>query len=200
MLHHILQHLFNVDAHFGGDFRRVHGRQADDILHLLLGLQGIGCRQVDLVEHRQNLQIILHGKVGVGQSLGLHALGGVHHQHRALAGSQRPGDLVVEVHMARGVNEVELIDLPVPGLVVELHRPGLDGNAPLPLQVHVVQQLVFHLPLAHRFAFFQQAVRQSGLAVVNVRNDGKIADIGLLCHIGETSISTAPRRLCAARG
>ena len=26
------------------------------------------------------------------------------------------------------------------------------------------------------------------LAVVNVGNDGKIADIGLLCHTGETSV------------
>ena len=76
---------------------------------------------------------MLHGEVGVGQGLGLHALGGVHHQHRPLAGGQGPGHLVVKVHMARGVNEVQGVVLPVGGGVVQPHGPGLDGDAPLPL-------------------------------------------------------------------
>ena len=40
-------------------------------------------------------------KIGVGQRLGLDALGGVHHQNGPFAGRQGTGDLVVEVHMAR---------------------------------------------------------------------------------------------------
>ena len=180
--HDVLQHGVDVDAHLGGDLRRVHGGEADDVLHLLLGLGDIGGGEVDLVEDRQDLQLVLHGEVGVGQGLGLHALGGVHHQHRPLAGGQGPGDLVVEVHVARGVDEVQLIGLAVLGLIVELHGPGLDGDAPLPLQVHVVQQLGLHLPGGDGVALFQQPVRQGGLAVVDVGDDGEIADIGLLAH------------------
>ena len=149
----------------------------------MLGLLGVCGGQVDLVEHGQNLQIVLHSEVSVGQGLGLHALGGVHHQHGALAGRQGPGDLVVEVHVARGVDEVQLVDLSVLGLVVQPDGPGLDGDAPLPLQVHVVQQLALHLPLGDRLALLQQPVRQRGFAMVNVGNDGKVSDIALFCHI-----------------
>ena len=37
---------------------------------------------------------------------------------------------------------------------------GLDGNAALALQVHVVQDLVFHVAQRDRFRLFQYAVRQ----------------------------------------
>ena len=183
VLHHVLQHRVDVDAQLGGDLRRLQCGQADDVLHLLLGLQGVGGGQVDLVEHRQDLQIVIHGEVGVCQRLRLHALGGVHHQQRALTGGQRPADLVVEVHMTRRVDEVQGIGLAVLRRVEDLYGAGLDGDAPLPLQIHVVQQLVCHLPLRHGVALFQQAIRQRGFTVVDVGDDGEIADMGLVEHI-----------------
>ena len=85
--------------------------------------------------------------------------------------------------MARGVDEVQLVDLSVLGLVVQPDGPGLDGDAPLPLQVHVVQQLALHLPLGDRLALLQQPVRQRGFAVVNMGDNTEITNIGLLCHI-----------------
>ena len=176
----ILQHRRDVDAHLGGDFRRVLGGQADDVLDLILHLPGIGGGQVDLVDDRQDLQIVLHGQVGVGQSLGLDALGGVHNEQGALAGRQGPGHLIVEVHMARGVDQVELIALAVPGLVGQPDRPCLDGDAPLSLQVHVVQQLALHLPLGYGVARLDQPVGQRGLAVVNVGDDAEISNLRLV--------------------
>ena len=82
---------------------------------------------------------MLHGQVGVGQGLGLDALGGVYDEHRAVAGGQGAGDLVVKVHMTRGVDKVQVIGLSVLRRIFQADGPGLDGNAPLPLQVHVVQ-------------------------------------------------------------
>ena len=184
ILNDILQHRLNVDPLLGGDLRGVHGRQADDVLHLLLGLHGVGGGQVDLVEHRQDLQIVLHGQIGIGQRLCLHALSGVHHQHGALAGRQRPGHLVVEVHMARRVDEVQGVGLPVLRRVKQVDGTGLDGDATLPLQVHVVEDLVLHLPCRYGVAQLQQAVCQRGFAVVDVGNDGKVSDMGLVKHIG----------------
>jgi hypothetical protein len=182
VLHHVLQYGVDVDAQLGGDLRGLQRGQADDVLHLLLGLQGVGGGQVDLVEHRQDLQIVVHGKIRVGQRLGLHALGGIHHQQRALAGGQRPADLVIEVHVARGVDEVQGVGFSVLRLIEDLDGAGLDGNAPLPLQIHIVQQLVLHLPLRHGVALLQQAIRQRGFAVVDVGNNGKVADMGLVKH------------------
>ena len=180
---HVLQHRLHVKSQLGGDLRRVHGGQADDVLHLLLGLHGIGGRQIDLVEYGQDLQLVLHGQIGVSQGLGLHPLSGVHHQHSALAGGQGPGDLIVEVHMARGIDQVQSINFAVLSLVKKMDGTGLDGDAPLPFQVHIVQDLVFHLPLRHGVAQLQQPVRQRGLAVVNMGNDGKVADMGLFKHL-----------------
>ena len=135
---------------------------------------------------------MLHGKIGVGQGLGLHALGGIHHQHGALTGRQGPGDFIVEVHVARRIDQVQLIELPVPGLVRQPHRPGLDRDAPLPLQVHVVQQLLRHLPLGHRLAPLQQTVRQGGLAVVDMGDDGKISNIALFRHSSDNLHRPSP--------
>ena len=178
----VLQHRLDVGAHLGGDLRGLGGLQADDVLHLLLGQGGVGGGEVDLVDHRADLQIVLHGQVGVGQGLGLHPLGGVHHQDGPLAGGQGAGDLIVEVHVARGVDEVEGIGLAVQGIIVDGHRPGLDGDAPLPLQVHVVQELVLHLPFRHRVAQLQQPVSQRGFSVVDVGDDGKVSNLALVYH------------------
>ena len=162
------------------DLGRVLSRNADDILNLVLHPLGVGGGQVDLVEHRQDLQIVLQGQKGVGQSLGFDALGGVHDQHCALAGGQAAADLIVEVHVARGIDQVELIGLAVLRLIVQTHGPGLDGDAALPLQVHVVQQLAGHRAGFHRVAFFDQPVGKRGLSGVNMRDNGKVADFGLV--------------------
>ena len=80
--------------------------------------------------------------------------------------------------MARGVNQVQVVRLPVIGGIAQAHRPGFDGNAPLPLQVHGIQNLVLHLPAVNGVALLQQPVRQGGLAMVNVGHNGKITDFG----------------------
>ena len=56
----------------------------------LLGvLLGIGGRQVDLVQHRDDLEVVLEGEVEVREGLRLDALRGVDEQDRALAGGER---------------------------------------------------------------------------------------------------------------
>ena len=68
---------------------------------------GVGRRQVDLVEHGHDLEVVLDGLVAVGQRLRLDPLGGVDQEHRPLAGGQRAGDLVAEVDVAGRVDQVE---------------------------------------------------------------------------------------------
>ena len=78
--------------------------------------------------------------------------------------------------MARRVDQVQHILLPVVRRVIEPHRAGLDGDAALALEVHVVEYLILHLALVDRAALLEQPVGQRGLAVVNVRHNGKIAN------------------------
>ena len=138
--------------------------------------------QVDLVDDRQDLQVVVQGQVGVAQGLGLDALACVHHQQRPLAGGQAAADLIVEVHVARRVDKVQPVFFPVCVPVFQTDGPGLDGDAPLLLQVHVVQDLGLHVSGTHRVAGLQQPVGQGALAVVDVGDDGKIAYLRLVDH------------------
>ena len=168
----------NVDAVFGGDFRGILGGDADDVLDFCLHLRRAGRGQVNLVDHRQHLQPGIHRQIGVCQSLCLHALAGIHHQHSALTGGERAGNLIIEVHMTRGVNQVQVIFFAVVGGVVQLNSGGLDGDAPLPFQLHGIQQLLRLLAQVNGLALLHKPVCQGGLAMVNVGNDGKISDVG----------------------
>ena len=123
---------------------------------------------------------MIQGQIGVGQGLGLNALGAVHHQDGAVTGRQGPGNLIVKVHMARGVDEVENILLAVLRLVDNAGGLGLDGDASLPLNIHIVQHLRLHFPLRQCAGQLNDPVRQGGLAVINVRNDAKISDSALI--------------------
>ena len=68
---------------------------------------GSGGGQVDLVDDGDDLQARLDGGVGVGDGLGLHALGGIDDQDRPFAGLQGLLHFVVEIHVAGRVDEVE---------------------------------------------------------------------------------------------
>jgi hypothetical protein len=48
---------------------------------------------------------------------------------------------------------------------------------PRSLDVHRVQHLGFHLAVGEASAALDQAVRQRGLAMVDVGNDGEITDV-----------------------
>ena len=87
--------------------RMLGGRESEHLLDLRRAPLGVGGGQVDLVEHGHDLEVVLQGLVAVGQGLGLDALRGVDQQDRTLAGGQRAADLVAEVDVARGVDEVE---------------------------------------------------------------------------------------------
>ena len=75
-------------------------------------LVGVGLRQVDLVDDRDDLQVVLDRQVGVRERLRLEPLRGVHQQERALARLERARDLVCEVDVPRRVDQVELVTLP----------------------------------------------------------------------------------------
>ena len=182
VFHDVTQHRVDVQPQLGADFRRVLGGDADDLLHLVLGPLRVGGGQVDLVDDGQDLQIVVQRQIGVGQGLGLHALGSVHDQDGALAGGQAAADLVIEVHMARGVDQVEGIVLPPVVPVAQPHGAGLDGDAPLALQIHVVEDLILHHAHFHRVALFDQTVGERGFAVVDMGDDREIADMLAVGH------------------
>ena len=146
-------------------------------------LLGLGGRQVDLVEHRDDVQVGAEREVEVGQGLRLDALGGVDQQHGGLARLERPGHLVGEVDVARGVDHVEHVGAGLGALLVVVrdrprhpHGLALDGDAALALDVHPVEVLRPRGPLVDDPGQLQHPVGQRRLAVVDVRDDAEVPD------------------------
>ena len=161
-------------------FRIDCGVLADQLAHLAGHALGLGARQVDLVQARDQLQARLDRQVGVGDRLRLHALRGVDDQQRALARRQRARHLVGEVDVPGRVDQVQLVGLAVARRVEHAHRLRLDRDAALALQVHRVQQLRAHLARGDRVRQLEDAIGQRRLAVVDVRDDREVADVRLV--------------------
>ena len=175
--HQTLQHVGHADAGFRRAAHRIMGIDPDDIFNLVRYALRVGRRQVDLVEYRNDLQVHLHGGVAVGQGLGFYALPGVNHQQRAFARGEGTGDFIGEVHVARGVDKVQLIGLTVVGLIVQGDALRLDSDPAFALKIHGVQNLGFHFTIRKATANLDDTVRQRRLTVVDVSDDRKVTYI-----------------------
>ena len=162
LLRRHLEHLLGIDAHEVCDF--------------VTAAFGLRPRQVDLVEDGDDFEVGLEGQEEVGERLGLHALGGVHHQDRAFARGEGAGDLVGEVDVAGGVDQVEVEVAAIPRSVRHANGVQLDGDSPLPLQFIGVQHLIPHLTAVQGGGGFQEPVGQRGLAVIDVGDDAEVAN------------------------
>lgn len=180
--HQALQHVDHAHAALGTAGNSVGGVDADDVFDLFLHPLRFGLGQVHLVQHRHDLEALLDGGVAVGHGLGFHALAGVHHQQCAFTGRQGTADLVGEVHVAGGIDEVQLVGLTVLRLVVQGNAVGLDGDAALAFQIHGVQHLGLHLAVGQAAAHLDEAVCQGRLAMVDVGDNGEIADMTQVTH------------------
>ncbi len=56
-------------------------------------------------------------------------------------------------------------------------RMCLDRDAPLPFQIHVIEELLLHVSCSDGVGELQQAVGDRGLPMIDMRNDRKVADI-----------------------
>ena len=115
--------------------------------------------------------------IDIGERLRLDALAGIDHQQRAFAGGQRARHLIGEIDMAGRVHQVEDIGLAVLRLVFEAHRLGLDGDAALALDIHGIEHLLDHVALGQCAGLLDQPVGQGRFAMVDMGDDGEIADV-----------------------
>ena len=100
-MHDRFQNLVDADALLGAAQHGVARVEPDHVLDLLADALRLGGGQVDLVDDRNDFQIVVQREVGVGQRLRLHALRGVDHQQRAFAGLQAARHFVGEIDVAR---------------------------------------------------------------------------------------------------
>src|SRR5690606_36059863 len=129
-----LQNIVYAHAALGAAGYGIGGIDPDDVLDFGLDLFRVGLGQVHLVQHGHDFKALLDGCVAVGNRLGLDTLSGIHHQERTFTGGQRTAYLVGEIHVAGGIDEIELISLTVACRVMKGHAVGFDGDAPLALK------------------------------------------------------------------
>ena len=82
------QYFLGADALFGRRPDRLGGVNRQHFFDLLGHPVGIGGGQVNLVDDRDDLQMIVQSKVDIRQRLRLDSLGGIHDQYRAFAGGK----------------------------------------------------------------------------------------------------------------
>jgi hypothetical protein len=97
------------------------------------------------------------------------------------------------------VDQIQDIRLAVVRLVSQPDGVRLDRDPALALEIHRVEHLRFHLARLQRARHFEEAVRERGLTVVDVRDDREVADETLIHVVGGAADYTprprgAPKR------
>ena len=133
--------------------------------------------QIDFVDDGNDFEAVIDGEIGIGEGLGFDALRGVDDEQRAFAGGEGARDFVGEIDVAGSVDQVELIGLAVLRGVDHADGVGFDGDAAFALEVHGVEDLGLHFARGEGAGELEQAVGERGFAVVDVRDDGEIADV-----------------------
>jgi hypothetical protein len=84
--------------------------------------------------------------------------------------------------MARSVNQVKEVALTVVSRIGQGNSLALDGNAPFPLNIHIVKNLILKIPLVHNTGLLDKPVGQGGFTVVNMGDDAKIPYMSAVYH------------------
>ena len=119
---------------------------------------------------------MLDSKVGIGESLRLDSLRSVNDKNCSFAGRERTRDFVVEVNVTGGVDEVENVCFAVLSLVFQADCTSLYRDASFTLDIHVVEELIFHVTDSNGLGFFENSVGKGRFAVVYVSDYAEISD------------------------
>ena len=157
---------------------RVEPQIGVDLLARTLDIRG---GQIDFVDHRKELELVLHREIEVRDRLRLDTLGCVDENQRSLARHQRAAHFVGEVDVTRRIDEVQLVSLRVFRIIEKRHRIALDGDPALTLEIHRIENLIAKLAIGDAATALDQPIGQSGLTVVDMCDDAEVANV-LLDH------------------
>ena len=144
----------------------------EEVEHFLMDFVRAGVLAVDLVDDDDGLDALGEGLGEDELGLGEDAFGGVDQDDGAVDHVQDALDLAAEIGVAGGVDDVDAGALPGHGGAF-----GQDRDAAFAFEVVTVERpfgdlLVF----AEGAGLFQELVDEGGLAMIDVRDDGDVAD------------------------
>ena len=172
-----LQHIAHIQACFRGNARSLRRIETDNFLDFIPHFLRLSGRQINFVDYRDDFQVMIQCHITIGQGLGFNTLRSVDHQQGTFAGSQCTADFISKVNMTGGIDQIQGIGFSILRFVLHAYSLALNGDATFALQLHAVKNLVDHLSLLEDAGHFQNAICQSGLAVINMGNDAKIANL-----------------------
>ena len=146
--------------------------QGEQIEDLAMDFERAGVGLVHLVDHDDRLQPQGQGLCQDEFGLRHGAFGSVDQQQHAVHHAEDALDLAAEIRMAGGVDDIDAHAVP-------LHRGafGQDGDAALALQFVAVHDPIDDgLVVAEQPGLSQQHIDQGGLAVIDMGDDGDIAN------------------------
>ena len=142
--------------------------------HLVMHGGGIGVRTVDLVNHHDRHQSFLESLAKHEARLGLRPFKSIHHQKNAVHHLHHAFYFTAEIGMSRSINDVDGVSVPEDGSVLRLDR-----DAFFTFQIHGIHGAFLHgLVGPVGAARLQKLVNQGGFPMVNVSDDGEIAELG----------------------
>src|SRR6478609_4942917 len=180
---HVLLLLAEVVHHVAVAARAVNDRGVELLLggielhqeleHLVVHLGRVRVVAVDLVDDDHDLQAVGERLAVHETGLGLGTVIGVDDQQHAVDHAEGALDFAAEVGVAGRVQDVDNLVLPVDGRVL-----GLDRDALLLFEVHGVHGALFDaLVGAVDTALLEELVDEGGFPVVDVGDDGDVADV-----------------------
>ena len=151
------------------------GHAVETVLDHVDATEEVRADAVHLVDEADARHVVLVGLAPHRLGLGLDAGDGVEDRDRAVEHAQRALDLDGEVDVARGVDDVDAVAVPVAG-----GRGRGDGDATLLLLDHPVHgggTFVHLTDLVVLARVEQDALGRRGLARVDVRHDANVANL-----------------------
>ena len=102
-------------------------------------------------------EVVLDGEIKIANRLCLNALCGINYQERTLTCSDRARYFVRKINVTGRIDQIQLVFL---ALVLDSHCNGasFDGDAALPFQLHVIEDLLLHFTLLNGAGIFEQSV------------------------------------------
>ena len=84
--------------------------------------------------------------------------------------------------MTGGVDEIQLVTLSIPGIVMQGNALRFNGNSPFPFDLEGIQHLLGQFPVRYTATHLNEAVSKRGFAVVDMSDDGKITNVAEVAH------------------
>ena len=186
-MHNRLQNIFYSDSHFRRNKGSILRFNPDHIFYLFYGFLRLCTGQINLVDDRKHVQIVIQRHIHICKCLRLHPLCSIYNQNCTITGSKASADFISKVNMSRRINHIQNIFISILCFINQTYRLRFDGNAPFTLDIHIIKYLRLHLPACQYTGFFNHPIRQCGFTMINMCYNAEISDFTLI-HIFFQSI------------